>query len=208
MKAISLNIAHCNSCGLAVKIPGGSTSAFCPRCDQPLSFRKLNSVLITSILLLLSSVLLIPANLYPIMTVVNFGHSHTGTITSGVVQLINGGMYGVAFLVFFASLVVPVFKIIGLATLCLAVYFKWQLNYRQATTIYRLIVFIGRWSMLDLFMISILTTLVNFGIIATVVAGPGATAFSCVVVLTIFASHSFDPRLMWDLTPETEISKS
>ena len=204
MQAASINITHCSNCKMTVRLPVTVSSAFCPRCNQALTLRQSNSLKITSFLLAASIILLVPANIYPIMTVVNFGHEHTGTIFSGVIQLMHSGMYGIAFLVFFASLIVPIFKIVGLTLLCFAVKFRWQINHKQATTTYRFIRFIGRWSMLDLFMISILATLVKLGVIATVEAGAGATAFAFVVVLTILASHSFDQRLIWDLASDEQ----
>ena len=141
---------------------------------------------------------MIPANFFPIMTVVYLGRGEPDTIMSGVIHLAQAGMYPIAILVFVASIAVPLIKLLGLVLLLLAVQRNWKLSARQCTLMYRIIEFIGRWSMLDLFMISVLVTLVDLGAIATITAGPGASAFATVVVLTIFAALSFDPRLIWD----------
>jgi paraquat-inducible protein A len=142
--------------------------------------------------------MMVPANIYPIMTVVYLGRGEPDTIMSGVIHLAQAGMYPIAILVFVASIAVPLMKLLGIMVLLLAVQRHWQLSARQCALMYRIIEFIGRWSMLDLFMISILVTLVDLGSIATITAGPGASAFATVVVLTIFAALSFDPRLIWD----------
>ena len=142
---------------------------------------------------------MLPANLYPVMTVIYFGEGEPDTILSGVVRLVQNGMIPIAILVFVASIVVPMLKLLGLMLLLLTVQRRWQLNKRQCTTLYRVIEVIGAWSMLDLFMISILVTLVDLGAVATISAGTGATAFATVVVLTMLAAMSFDPRLIWDL---------
>jgi paraquat-inducible protein A len=150
-------------------------------------------------LLITAAILLIPANLYPIMTVVYFGSGQPDTIISGVVRLIQSGQYPIAILVFIASVAVPVIKILGIAFLLLVVQLRWRLSPHQCTLMYRSIEWIGRWSLLDLFMISILVTLVDLGEIATVSAGTGSTAFAGVVVLTMMSVMTFDPRLIWDL---------
>lgn len=171
----------------------------CPRCDSRLHFRYPNSVSRTWALIVTAWIFLVPANLYPIMTVINFGEGEPDTIISGVISLAQSGMLPIALVVFVASVVVPILKLLGLMLLLLTVQRGWQLNKRQCTLLYRVIDVIGAWSMLDLFMISILVSLVDLGAVASVSAGPGATAFATVVVLTMLAAMSFDPRLIWDL---------
>lgn len=145
-----------------------------------------------------------PANLYPVMTVIYMGDGAPDTIISGVVKLTQEGMIPIAILVFVASILVPMLKLLGLMFLLLMVQRRWQLNKRQCTVLYRVIEVIGAWSMLDLFMISILVTLVDLGAVATIEAGAGATAFATVVVLTMLAAMSFDPRLIWDLQEDND----
>ncbi|MEI7796806.1 MAG: paraquat-inducible protein A, partial [Methylococcaceae bacterium] len=143
--------------------------------------------------------LYIPANLFPIMTVTKLGVGEPHTILGGIVALIHSDMLPIAMLVLVASILVPLLKLLGLSLLLLCVHFRWQVNAKLWTRLYRIIAFVGRWSMLDIFMISILVSLVNLGGVAQVIAGSAATAFAAVVVLTMFAAKSFDPRLIWDV---------
>jgi paraquat-inducible protein A len=171
----------------------------CPRCGEALHSRVPDSVSRTWALVITAIILFIPANVYPVMTVIYLGKGAPDTIISGVIHLMEAGMYPIAALVFIASIAVPVMKLTGISILLLIVQRKWKVDRQQCTIMYRFIALIGRWSMLDLFMISILVTLVDLGAIATITAGFGATAFASVVVLTIFAANSFDSRLIWDM---------
>jgi paraquat-inducible protein A len=142
--------------------------------------------------------LYIPANIYPVLTVVRLGAGQPSTILGGVRELLELGMWPLAALVFFASVVVPVLKLVGLGILLISTQMgtDWALNDR--IVLYRIVEAIGRWSMIDIFMESILVALVQFGQLASVYPGPGAVAFAAVVILTMLAARSFDPRLMWD----------
>lgn len=171
----------------------------CPRCGSAVQLRIPSSVSHTWAFVLTGFFLLIPANICPITQVVRFGAGTPDTIMSGVMSLINSGMIPIAAIIFVASIVVPIFKLAGLAFLLLCIHFKWKISPFHCTIVYRFISLIGKWSMLDLFMISILSALVDMGAVSSVVPGPGATAFASVVVVTLFASLSFDPRLIWDL---------
>ena len=132
------------------------------------------------------------------MTVTMSGRGEPDTILSGVKELLLGGMWPLALLVFFASITVPVLKLLVLTYLLLSVQFKSRWRPRERTILYRLTESIGRWSMIDIFVIAILVALVKLGSLATIDAGPGAVAFGGVVVTTMFAAMSFDPRLIWD----------
>ena len=149
-------------------------------------------------LTLAAFILYIPANTLPIMTVVSMGHGEPDTILSGVRVLIAGGLWPLALLVFFASIVVPVLKLVALTYLLVSVRRKSRWRPRDRTVLYRITEAVGRWSMIDVFMISILVALVKLGAIATIEPGAGALAFAAVVVVTMFAAMSFDPRLIWD----------
>jgi paraquat-inducible protein A len=151
----------------------------------------------TAALLFSSFFLYIPANIFPIMNVNQFGAGEGHTIFGGIVELIDSGMIPIGLLVLVASILVPTSKLLGIALLLLCAHFRWQINARKWTVMYRVIAFVGRWSMLDIFMISILVDLVNFGAVQ-IIAGPAATAFAAVVILTMFAAENFDPRLLWD----------
>ena len=178
---------------------GPGRSLLCPRCGTQVDQRIPSSVSHTWALVITGFFLLVPANILPILQAVRFGSGDPDTIISGVVSLVESNMIPIAVIVFVASVVVPIFKLIGLAFLLLCVHFRWQVSPYHCTLMYRFISLIGRWSMLDLFMISILAALVDMGAVSSVTPGPGATAFASVVVVTLFASMSFDPRLIWDL---------
>jgi paraquat-inducible protein A len=145
-----------------------------------------------------ASILYIPANLLPVMTVISYGRGEPNTIMSGVIHLATAGMYPIAILVFFASIVVPIVKLIAITWLLLSVRRKSRWHPRERTILYRITEHIGRWSMLDIFVIAILAALVKLGSIATIEPGLGAIFFAAVVVTTILAAMSFDPRLIWD----------
>lgn len=194
-------IARCSECGKLSQLPtlNRNTTAACPRCSATLSFRKPQSLQRSWAYTIAATALLVPANILPILTVISFGQGDPDTIMSGVIKLWVSDLQAIAAIVFIASIAVPVIKLIILIILMLVVQLQLPLSRQQCTVLYRFIHFIGRWSMLDLFMISILVTLVHLGNIATVESGPAATTFAAVVVLTLFAANSFDPRLLWDL---------
>ena len=188
----------CDVCQLVVKA-NQQGDLRCPRCESPLHSRKPNSLGRTWALVITAWILLIPANLFPIMTVVYLADGEPDTIISGVIKLAQEGMVPIAVIVFIASVAVPILKLLSIMLLLLVVQRRWNLNKRHCTWLYRVVEVIGAWSMLDLFIISILVTLVDLGAVATITAGPGATAFASVVVITMFAAMAFDPRLIWDL---------
>jgi paraquat-inducible protein A len=194
----------CHACGLLLRKrhAGAGQTLRCPRCAAPVHDRKPDSLQRTTALLLTAAVLYVPANYFPIMTVVSFGKGQTSTIVSGIVHLAHGGMLSLALLVFFASVLVPVLKLFGLGFLVISVHRRSRWRPRDRALLYRIIEQVGRWSMIDIFMISILVALVKLGNVATIETGLGATCFAAVVVITMFASMSFDPRLMWDALEE------
>ncbi|WP_143271968.1 paraquat-inducible protein A [Azospirillum brasilense] len=195
-------LTACHDCHQVVAGPdGGESQGACPRCGARLHHRKPNSLPRGWALISAATILYIPANLLPIMTVVYFGAGQPDTILSGVEALIAAEMWPVALLVFFASITVPVLKLIGLAYLLWTVQRGSPKRQRDRTRLYRLIEGVGRWSMVDIFMISLLTALVQLGAIATIHAELGAVAFAAVVIITMLASESFDPRLIWDAPP-------
>jgi paraquat-inducible protein A len=132
------------------------------------------------------------------------GKGEPDTIISGVIELINAGMWEIAALIFFASITVPVLKLVGLSYLLISVQRRSRKNSRERTRLYRLAEGIGRWSMIDMFMVSIVCALVQLGAIATINPGLGAICFATVVVITMFAASSFDPRLIWDAASANE----
>jgi len=170
----------------------------CPRCGATLSSRLHNSLIRTWALLLTAVILFIPANIYPIMVVDSFAGEIPSTIMKGIVIFFKNREYFVAFVIFVASIVVPAFKLVGLVVILLAIQRKNQFFYTHRSNMFRFIQFIGRWSMLDIFVIAIMVAMVDFGTISTIHAGPAATSFAAVVVITMYAAVTFDPRLIWD----------
>jgi paraquat-inducible protein A len=149
----------------------------------------------------------VPANLLPVLTVVSFGQGAPSTIIGGVIELIHAEMLPVAILVLFASILVPVLKLMGLVFLLVSLQRRWTARLADRTKLFRIIEGIGRWSMVDVFMTGILAALVALGNLATITAGAGAIAFCGVVIVTILASMSFDPRLMWDVTDDRDAKR-
>jgi paraquat-inducible protein A len=137
------------------------------------------------------------------MTVISFGQAQTDTIISGVTHLLTAGMWPIALLVFFASIIVPISKLVILAYLLISVRLKLQWRPLDRTRLYRITETIGRWSMVDIYVIAILIALVKLDALATVEPGPGAIFFAAVVVVTILAARAFDPRLIWDTLEDT-----
>ncbi|MGR8950459.1 MAG: paraquat-inducible protein A [Gammaproteobacteria bacterium] len=172
--------------------------ATCLRCGAVLHSRKTASLSRSWAYLIAAIVLYVPANVYPIMTVRQFGTGDPDTILTGAAKLLESGMWPLALLVFVASVVIPILKILIIGYLLMSVQFKSSANPITRTRLYSLVEFIGRWSMVDVFMVSILIALVRLGNFAVIDPGVGAMAFGAVVVLTMFASLSFDPRLIWD----------
>ena len=197
-------LISCHACHQLSRIPVGLTNgdAICPRCEAHIHSRKPNSISRTWALLIAAYILYIPANLLPVMTVISFGKGTPDTILSGVKELIHAGMLPIALVVFFASIMVPVTKLLVLTYLLLSVKYKSQWRPRERTVLYRITEVVGRWSMIDIFMISILIALVKLEAVATIEPGMGAISFAAVVVLTMFAAIGFDPRLIWDKMEE------
>ena len=187
----------CERCGLVSILPAGE-HAHCPRCGAGLEHRKPHSLQRSWAFLLGAMVMYAPANYYPVMTIVSLGVGEPSTILGGVEELIASNMWPLAALVFFASITVPVLKVISLMLLLITTRLGRPERLRDRTTLYRIVDAVGRWSMIDVFMISILVALVRFGALITIEPGIGAVAFASVVILTMFAAEAFDPRLMWD----------
>ena len=201
--ALQQGLATCHDCGLLVKLPahapgGHHPVLHCPRCDAPVHARKTGGVQRVWALLIAATLLYIPANLLPIMKVSALGSGQSDTIMSGVMHLLHGGMWPLALVVFFASIAVPLSKLVALTWLLISVQRRSSWRPAERTRIYRLTELLGRWSMVDIYVVTILAALVQVGALAEVEAKPGAIYFGATVVLTMLAAESFDPRLIWD----------
>lgn len=196
LTAKQAGLVQCHDCHKL--LPHRERPATCPRCGCTLHLRIPHSLSYTWAYVLSSAILFVPANLLPIMSMKSLRSESTDTIMSGVIHLAEEGMLPLAFIVFVASVLVPLLKITGLILLLVSIQFNWRMNAKHRTLLYRTIEWVGRWSMLDIFVITILIAIVKLGNIATIVPGPAASAFAVVVVLTMLAAISFDPRLLWD----------
>ena len=196
--AWELGLCACHTCGLLTRLPREAPGAICPRCEAHMHRRKPDSIGRTWALLIAASILYIPANLLPVTITRSLFGVQSDTIMSGVAFFWNEGSYDLAIIIFTASIFVPLAKLLALSFLCLSVQFRFELDPQQRTKLYRMVEFIGKWSMLDVFVVALLATLVDFSSFASISAGPGAVAFGAVVVITMFAAMTFDPRLLWD----------
>lgn len=200
--AAAAGLLSCPACALVSRPPaarGSEASAVrCPRCGAGVHARKPDSLARTWAFLIAAFVLYIPANALPIMDTSSLFDAQRDTILSGVVYLWTTGSWVTALIVFIASIVTPLLKLLALTALVISVQCKATWRPHMRAQIYRVVSLVGRWSMLDIFVVTVLVALVQIQSIAVITAGPGAFAFGAVVVLTMFAAFSFDPRLIWD----------
>lgn len=199
---MSRGFMTCHACGLMSRAAAHSHELTCARCGSHLHFRKPNSLARSWALLLTAMICYVPANLLPMMHTSSLFGSESDTIMSGVVYFVHAGEWYLGLIIFIASIMVPLMKMIALMLLLITTQkrSRWQLQ--QRTKLYRLVEFVGRWSMLDIYVVAIMVALVQLKALATITPGPGAIAFGAVVVLTMFAAMAFDPRLMWDPVEE------
>ena len=188
------NVCLCHICGYVCP----ADTHVCPRCDSAVHARKPNSLARTWAFLIAGLIFYIPANLLPVMYTASLFGKEDDTIISGVVYFWTSGSPALAVIIFIASIVVPVLKLASLSLLAFTAQRRSRWRPLQRTTLYRIVEFVGRWSMLDIFVITLTVALVRFQSLAVITAGPGAMAFCAVVVLTMIASMRFDPRLIWD----------
>ncbi len=178
-------------------LPEGGLSN-CPRCGAALHLRKPDSINRTWALLITAAILFFPANILPIMKMDFLGKADYSTIIDGIIYFFQTGSYGIGIIILTASVLVPCFKIIGIFLMLLSIHFRWKGRLRHKTLFFRIILFVGRWSMLDIFVIALLQVLFNFGNLTSIEAAPAVTYFTAVVLSTMFCAITFDPRLLWE----------
>ena len=193
-KAADRGLAGCHTCGKVSPVVLGN----CPRCGTRLHLRKARSIETTVSLMIAAALLYIPSHLLPIMTVTELGEVTHNTIISGMLYFWRSGAYPIALVIFTASILIPLLKILALSWLCAAATGKVHPSPVTLGRIYWFTELLGRWSMIDIFVVGILVSVVQLGNYMTVVPGTGAIAFAGVVLLTMFAAMSFEPRLLWD----------
>ncbi|MGE4497717.1 MAG: paraquat-inducible protein A [Deferribacterales bacterium] len=195
----SINAALCLSCGQLTALSGLEEEGHrCPLCGSTVYQRRKNSLEKTWALTITALLFYIPANLLPVMSVETFAGSSASTILGGVSELFANRMYFIAAVVFVASFVVPLFKIGSLLYLLVTVQAKGGLSGSARTNLFHMIEIVGKWSMLDIYVITIMAGLVNMGFIIQIKGGTGAAFFAATVIATMLASRSFDTRLIWD----------
>ncbi len=192
--AASEGLASCHMCGKVSPV----ADEHCPRCHSSLHLRKPQSIERTWCFLIAAMAFYFPANLLPIMNVEGIGTSSSDTILSGVINFWKKGDFLVAVIIFSASIMIPILKMIALLWLLIAAHGFTSASPKNLARLYHITELIGRWSMVDVFVVAVLVCLVKLGVISTVTPGPAILSFASVVVLTMFAAMSFDPRLLWD----------
>ena len=200
--ALDENLAACHTCDKVSDL----SHHHCPRCGTPLHGRKVDSIQRCLALSFAGILAYIPANLMPIMLVTQLGVEEKSTILGGVATFWEMHAYPVAITIFIASVMIPGLKFLALGFLCAAATGKIKMDPPFANRIYWLTELVGRWSMVDVFVVAILVGLVHMGDLMTIRPGPAAIAFGAMVVLTMLAAHAFDPKLIWDQIRKSEIN--
>ncbi len=205
LTAMQQGLQSCEACGLPSCPAPGVDEGRCPRCDQTLDFRKPDSLQRTLAFLIAAAVCYVPANLLPVLTTVTVKGSTSDTIMQGVVLLWSPTGWPLSLIVLIASIMIPSAKIVALGYLLLNVRRGSTANNEQRTRLYRVVKFVGRWSMVDVFVDTFTVALVQLQPLMSVEPGPGLFFFAAVVVLTMLAVESFDPRLIWDAASSREV---
>ncbi len=205
--ALSVGLVQCHTCHkvLPYQEPEPGYFLHCPRCNGIVHKRVPNSISLTWALILTALIFSVPANLLPIMKVDFLGTPERSTIMDGITYFFQTGSYGIGIVILTASILVPVFKIVGLGLLLYSIHLNRGSRLTQKSLMFRFIEFIGRWSMLDIFVIALLCALVDFGFFTRITVMPAANFFTFVVLTTMFAAISFDQRLLWDITTQQSV---
>jgi paraquat-inducible protein A len=205
LTAMQLGVQSCEACGLPSRPAPGEDEGRCPRCDEPLAFRKPASLQRTWAFLLAATICYVPANLLPVLTTTTAAGADSDTILQGVVLLWSPTGWPLSLIVLAASIMIPSAKIVALAYLLISVQRGSIENNAQRGRLYRMVRFIGRWSMVDVFVDTFTAALVQLQPLMAVEPAPGLLFFAAVVVLTMLAVESFDPRLIWDSASSREV---
>ncbi len=196
--AAHAGLVSCHDCGLLARPATRAAPGHCPRCGEALAWRRPHPIQRTWALLVAAAILYVPANALPVLITDTLTADEADTILSGVVFLYQSGSWPLALIVLIASVLIPIGKIVALAYVLVTVQRGSATSNRQRTRLYRTVEFIGRWSMLDVFVDTFVVALVQLSPLMSVAPGPGVLYFMAVVILTMFAAQSFDPRLIWD----------
>jgi paraquat-inducible protein A len=205
VSAMQQGLQSCRSCSLLSRPAPGEDEGRCPRCDEALSFREAGSIQRSWAFLIAAAICYVPANLLPVLTTVTASGRESDTIMQGVVLLWSPTGWPLSLIVLFASIMIPSAKIVGLAYLLFTVQRGSIERNGQRTRLYRIVELIGRWSMVDVFVDTFTAALVQLQPLMSVEPAIGLVFFAAVVVLTMLAVESFDPRLIWDPLSAREV---
>ena len=203
--AAEAGLVSCSTCGLLSKPASMADPGHCPRCGAALVSRHPHSIQYTWALVIAAAIFYIPANVLPVLTTTAFGSVESDTIIGGVIFLYTSGSWPLAIIVLVASVMIPLGKLVALAYLLITIQRGSALNTHERTRIYVLVEFVGRWSMLDVFVDAFIVALIQLKPLMSVEPGLGVAFFMAVVVLTMLAAQSFDPRLIWDAAAHPRI---
>lgn len=203
--AMQQGLQVCDTCELLSRPAQGAATGVCPRCDRPVEFRKVQSLQRTWAFVLAAAICYVPANVLPVLTTITFEGAESDTIMGGVVLLWSPTGWPLSLIVLIASIMIPCGKIVALTHLLLTVHRGSIKNSEERVRLYRLVEVIGRWSMVDVFVDTFTVALVQLQPLMSVEPGPGLFFFAAVVVLTMLAVQSFDPRLIWDPSNVKEV---
>ena len=204
--AAAAGIVWCEGCHLVSRPASATEAGFCRRCGEELEFRRHASIETSWALVIAAAICYIPANALPVMNSTTFGETEGDTILSGVALLYTSGSWPLALIVLIASVMIPLGKLAALAYLLTTVQRGAMAGTQQRTRLYRMVEFIGRWSMLDVFVVTFTVALIQLQPLMSVAPGHGVMFFAAVVVLTMLAAESFDQRLIWDTASAPETS--
>jgi paraquat-inducible protein A len=196
--AAQAGLMSCEACQMLSRPAGPGQPAYCRRCGEELEFRHHGSIQKTWALIIAAAICYVPANLLPVMNTTTFGTSEADTILQGVAYLYATGSWPLALVVLIASVMIPIGKLVALAYLLVTVQRGSVTSNHERTRLYRLVEIIGRWSMLDVFVVTFTVAMVQLQPLMSVAPGAGVLFFAAVVVLTMLAAEVFDPRLIWD----------
>jgi paraquat-inducible protein A len=205
LTAAEAGLVSCETCALLSRPADPAEPGYCPRCGAKLEFRHHHSIQFTWALLIAATICFIPANVLPVVSTTTLGSVDAENIMGGVVFLYTSGSWPLALIVLIASIMIPSAKIVALAYLLISVQRGSIANNEQRVRLYRMVSFIGRWSMVDVFVDTFTAALVQLQPLMSVSPAPGLVFFAAVVVLTMLAVESFDPRLIWDPASSKEV---
>ena len=197
VRAKDHGVAGCHICGQVVALHD-TAHAICPRCGCDVHYRKHNSIARAWALLISAFIMYIPANTEPMMYTESFGQQGADTIMSGVLYFLSHGDWPLALVIFSASVLLPLLKMIAIAYILIMVQLGATQRKVENTRLYMLAELMGKWSMVDVFVVALLTALVQLGALTTIQPGPAGLAFAAMVLLTMFSAMAFDPKLIWD----------